>query len=147
MCGISPFINDSILNARNGKPTGILRAELPPAFWQDSTGKHFELSLNGRSLRSIDVETGNIVWSFSGDRALSSAPLVINNIVVIGSAYGELYLLDAATGAKVWSTNLGVPIIRSGEQQTLGRPWTGLGAGQNTLVVPASNLIAAFVPE
>jgi HYR domain/Pentapeptide repeats (8 copies)/PQQ enzyme repeat len=54
-----------------------------------------------------------------------------------------LYALDAATGAVVWSTNVGAAIPAPNEQ-SVSQPLTGLGAGQGLLVVPAGNTVTAY---
>jgi outer membrane protein assembly factor BamB len=78
---------------------------------------------------------------FSGRWTVKHAAVVINDVVAVGSASGELYVIDAASGAQVWATDVGSPI-----EQKRG-PVIGLGAGQDTLVVPASTLLAAYVPS
>ena len=51
-----------------------------------------------------------MLWTFSGDGMLQSAPIVIDNAVVIGSGSGTVYALDAATGAILWSGSAGAAI-------------------------------------
>ncbi len=134
-----------VLDAGTGKELSQLPSDRQASFWQNQAGGNFEMALKRSTLRAIDLNTNNVVWQFKGDGALTTAPIVINDVVVIGSETGELYLLDAATGANMWSTNVGAPIFPSGEARGLkARPWTGIGAGENTLLVPASNLLAAY---
>jgi hypothetical protein len=54
-----------------------------------------------------------------------------------------LYALNAGTGALVWSTNVGAAILPP-DEQNISQPLTGLGAGQDLLVVPAGNTVSAF---
>jgi outer membrane protein assembly factor BamB len=84
-------------------------------------------------------------WSFTADSQLDTAPILISTpsgkYVVVGSASGALYALDAATGATVWKTTV-APISQPDEQNAV--QLTGLGAGQGLLVVPAGNTVTAF---
>ena len=78
----------------------------------------------------------------------SPSPVVktvdVNGQVIEGSLSGELYVLDGATGATRWSANVGAG-IPGPDEQNVSQPLTGLGAGENTLVVPAGDQISAFV--
>jgi outer membrane protein assembly factor BamB len=140
--------SDVILDSETGEIVGSHGATQTPAFWTNTAGQSFEISNYHDKLYSTDIDTGNVVWSFSAPRsALSSAPLIINDVVAIGSYKGDLYVLNAATGALIWSENVGAPISRSGEQGYDLQLWTGLGAGLNTLLVPAGNLLSAYVPQ
>jgi len=90
---------------------------------------------------------GTPLWTFTGDGQLNTAPLVVNNgsrqLVIEGSWWGQLYALDAATGATVWSTDVGEPISGSGEQGA-SEPLSGMGAGQGLIVVPGANTLSAY---
>ena len=98
-----------VLDADSGGILGSLAANVTPAFWQSSSGQKLELSLYNGALNAIDVTTGNIAWTFAGDGGLDIAPVTINDSVAIGSSSGNLYLLDAASGAQLWSGNVGAP--------------------------------------
>jgi eukaryotic-like serine/threonine-protein kinase len=135
---------DWILDAATGEIVGQFNADETPTFWKSTNGDSYEISLSGTTLSATDTVTGSTVWSFTGDDYLSSPPIVVNDLVVEGSLQGNLYLLDPSTGSQVWTTNVGAS-IEPGEQP--GIPWTGLGAGENTLLVPASDLLAAYVPK
>jgi outer membrane protein assembly factor BamB len=117
------------------------------AFWTDSLGHTFRFGNSSSQLSSTDVDTGQAAWTFTGDGQLTSAPLVINGRVAIGSYSGTLYLLDAATGQQVWSINAGAPITGSFEAAPHYQPVTALGAAEGTLLVPASNLLVAYVSK
>jgi len=80
-------------------------------------------TLEGRNLRN-----GRIMWSFAGDGHLSSAPIIVNRYIYIGSSTGNLYALDAMSGKQVWSTNVGAEIPHPDEHNVV--PLTGLGAGR-----------------
>ena len=61
----------------------------------------------------------------------------------VGSSSGELYGLNVANGAVVWSTNVGSAIQKPDEQNG-NKPLTGLGAGRGLLVVPAGDTLVAY---
>ena len=84
-------------------------------------------------------------WTFAADAQLDTAPILLSTgtgkYVVVGSASGALYALDAATGSVVWQTTV-APIAQPDEQNAM--QLTGLGAGQGLLVVPAGTTVTAF---
>ena len=122
--------------------TGIAVAEYQmtqaPAF-HGNTG----FFLNGSTLEARDIGSGALKWSFTGDGNLSSAPIVVNGTVYIGSTSGNLFALNGTTGANGWIGTVGAPVNRPDEHNS-GVPLTGLGAGEGLVVVPASNLVVAF---
>lgn len=126
-----------IFDATTGTLTGSFAATPIPAF---STQTGFFLTSG--TLKAIDLSSLNVLWSFTGDGNLVSAPIVINQNVVVGSSSGLVYALDAANGSQIWSGNAGSPIAGPDEQNA--RPLTGLGAGEGYLVVPAGNTLTAW---
>lgn len=106
----------------------------------------FTLANSPGTLTAQDATTGASHWTFTGDGSLDSAPIVLSTpageFVVEGSSSGMLYALNAATGATVWSTNVGAAIPKPDEHDAV--QLTGLTAGQGLLVVPAGNTLSAF---
>jgi outer membrane protein assembly factor BamB len=78
------------------------------------------------------------MWSFAGDGGLTSAPLVVNQTIYIGSSSGTLYGINA-NGQQEWSTNVGAPI-----SAPEGFLTTGLGAGDHLSVVPTASTLTAY---
>lgn len=128
-----------VVDTASGKPVDILAADATPAFYQSDSGKQFEYTLFNNHLYGIDLATGNVIWSFVGDGQLSSPPIVINGMVIEGSALGNLYLLNGGNGAALWSTNVGTPI-----DANCPGCLRGLGGGDGTLIVPAGQQISAY---
>jgi outer membrane protein assembly factor BamB len=122
------------LDAATGKQLGTFSAGVVPAF-SDKAG----FFLNNGTLTATDLGTSNTLWTFTGDGMLISAPLVIDNVVVIGSSSGTVYALNAATGNVLWSGSAGGAIDGPDEQNATLT--TGFGAGEGYLVVPAGNLL------
>jgi hypothetical protein len=97
-------------------------------------------------LSAQSLANGTTTWTFNGDGQLDTAPILISTpageFVIEGSASGVLYALNAASGAVVWSANVGAAIAQPDEQNA--DQLTGLAAGQGLLVVPAGNTISAY---
>lgn len=132
----------SILNFALDSSTGITVAEYqagPAPAFHGSTG----FFLVDSTLQARDITSGTVKWSFTGDGNLSSAPIVVNGTVYIGSTGGKLFALDGSTGANVWTGTVGAPVNRPDEHNS-SQPLTGLGAGEGLIVVPASNLLVAY---
>jgi outer membrane protein assembly factor BamB len=126
-----------ILDIATGEPLGILPSGPPPAALD---GVLF--AVNDGVLFASDANTKEALWQF-GDGSLVSAPIVIGRRVVVGSVMGDLYALDRTSGRKLSHDTLASPIAPSNEQSR-DQPLTGLGAGNNLLVVPAGNLLVAY---
>jgi outer membrane protein assembly factor BamB len=127
-----------MLDAATGAQVGSFLAGPPPAFARN-TGVYL---YNGQ-LRAVDVGTGTELWQFTGDGALSSAPIIVNGTVYIGSSTGRLFGLDLGTGGLLWQGNAGASILPP-DEQNVAAPLTGFGAAEDLLVVPAGNLLVAF---
>lgn len=136
------YVGDSLtsklsFDAPTGAVLGTFSAGPPPAF-SGSTG----FFLTGSILKARDAYSGAVRWSFTGDGTLTSAPIVDNGYVYIGSSSGKVYALDGSTGANVWTGNLGAVVQTT--ESPVSRPHTGLAAGDGLVVVPASTLLVAY---
>jgi outer membrane protein assembly factor BamB len=113
-----------------------------PAFNDD---KGFRVVDRGRRVEAFDASTGLLRW-FVGDPyrglggAFTSAPLVLNDEVVVGSVEGNVYGIK---GKVNWQDAVGQPIYGPNEQDTT-QLLTGLAAGQGTLIVPANTKVVAY---
>lgn len=72
-----------------------------------------------------------------------TAPVVVNNTVLIGSSSGNVFGLDAGTGSQVW---MGVsPQPLSADSENGGpMPPSGPAAGENLLIFLAGNTVVAW---
>lgn len=125
------FEGDLILNASNGNLAGTYSASQPPAF----SGK-MGYFLNGSTLSAETLKNHSVVWTFTGDGALVTAPIVEGSYVYIGSSQGNLYALDANTGSQVWSTQVGAPMGHT--------EFASLAAGAQIVAVPAGNQLSIY---
>ena len=137
--------SDVIFDSQTGAIIGSFVSKHTPAF---SGNRGF--FLNGPdgfgsfgTLQARDVNTGAVLWNFSGDGTLQSAVLVVNDFVYVGSAQGRLYAVDAETGQQVWVTNTGssVPYV---DEHNVSQPLTSFAAGEGLLVVPTTTTLIAY---
>ncbi len=59
--------------------------------------------LSGGKLSALDLASSTTQWSFAGDLALNTPPLVIDGVVVEGSSAGTVFLVDRTSGQLLWS--------------------------------------------
>jgi outer membrane protein assembly factor BamB len=138
---LSPgFYAGNVYAAESGQVLGAFSASAPPAI---STSTVF--TLNNSTLQGITLSNNQILWSFAGDGTLVNSPIAVNNYVFIGSSSGNLYALDATTGAQLWTKNLGAAVTGPATGGNATRGATGLSAGDGLLIVPAGNTVTAFV--
>lgn len=141
----SPGSNtDWIYNSQTGGLVGAFISKSAPAF-----SGNMGFFLNGpRTFGSYGTLEGhdvnrNLIWSFTGDGALQSGLLVVNDYVYVGSNTGKLFAVEAATGHQVWSTTAGTSIPYVDEVSS-SQPITGFAAGEGILVVPTSTTLVAY---
>jgi outer membrane protein assembly factor BamB len=130
--------NGDVFSASTGKLLFSYVADNLPAI--GSTQGYF---LQSGTLVGLKLQNYSIVWSFAGDGALVTSPIVVNNYVFVGSSSGNLYGLDGTTGAEVWHVNVGA-VIPPGAGWGNGLQLSGLSAGNGLLVVPAGNSLTAY---
>jgi len=119
-------------------PIGISRIPIP-AF--DSRAGYF---LNSGTLQSMNLSATTVNWNFAGDGHLVSAPIVIDQVVIIGSSTGNVYALSAQNGSQLWVGAAGSG-ISAPDEQNVSQPLTGFGVANGYLVVPAGNTITAWL--
>jgi outer membrane protein assembly factor BamB len=136
------FTRDYFGNLVLDAATGTLLSTYPGGA-APAVDKTTVFALSQPTLFAQSLSTALTRWTFSGDGGLVSAPIVVvtpfGEFVIAGSTSGALYALDAATGAQVWSTNVGGQIPQSG--------YGGLAAGQGLLLVPAGNSLIAYTGQ
>jgi outer membrane protein assembly factor BamB len=126
--------NGIYVNATTGAQLGTFTADVVPAI-NSTTGFFLQSgTLNARSLSNYST-----TWSFKGDGGLVTSPIIVNQTVLIGSTSGQVYAVDAASGAQVWTANAGAAISAGN-----GNVLSGLAAGDGLFVVPAGNTLSAY---
>jgi outer membrane protein assembly factor BamB len=123
-----------VLNAATGAITGSFGANngFTPAF-TGTAKKGYGFSLSQGTLFGWKTSTDTNIWTFTGDGQLSTAAIVINDLVVEGSGSGEVYALDARSGQELWSDKTAAGV-------------TSLSAGQDTLIVVSGDIVTAYGP-
>lgn len=130
-----------VFDAATGTVVGSFSSAPAPAF---SGGFGFFVTSGTVEGRSLD--TSQVAWSFS-DGAITTAPIVVNDTVIVGSETGRVYALERSTGRLVWSDQTG-RAIPPPDEQNRSAPLTGMGAGDGLLVVPAQGgRIVAYQPS
>ncbi|WP_329367451.1 PQQ-binding-like beta-propeller repeat protein [Streptomyces sp. NBC_00669] len=131
----------SVLDAGTGEVSSTYDAAgTSPAPAIDGHQGYF---VDGGVLQERYTPTLDTRWTFQGDGRISTAPIVVNGYVYVGSLSGQLWAVNGATGQSVWSTDVGAP-INGPDEQNVSQPLTGLGAGDGLVVVPATNLLVAY---
>src|ERR1700674_1365913 len=65
----------------------------------------------GSSIDALSAQTCNLLWSYeTGGCCEESSPAVANGVVYVGSADGNLYALNARTGARLWNYPTGTTV-------------------------------------
>jgi len=128
---------NTIFDAKSGQVLGfVVGNPLAPAF-DEST---LYLVTQG-ALRAYSQATLEPRWSFEGDGALSTAPLVVDGEVYVASSNGNLFGLDAASGAQNWSDAVGAPLV----SEAVDVPGAfGMAATGGHLIVPAGSKLLAY---
>jgi len=137
----------AVLDGATGNIVTTLSAiGLPAAFWSDASLKDYRIGVSGGTLASVKAQNGKTAWSFTGDAQFITQPVVINDMVAVGSAAGTLYLLDAASGGVLWSEKVAAGISHE-QQGCCTQPWTAIAAGHGELVVPGGDTISVYSPK
>ena len=128
-----------ILNPSNGAFVGAYSS---PGIAALSGTKFYYLSSG--SLHGADASNpASLVtlWTFAGDGLLNNAPLVLDQTVFVASSSGNVYALNATTGALLWTGNAGASI--PGGIEFAGQA-SALGIGEGYLVVPTATGLTAW---
>src|SRR6188472_850942 len=78
-----------VLDASTGNPIRGFNSDTPPAFIGN-----LALYFQSGTLVGVDMPSGQQLWSFAGEGDLTSAPLIVNQTIYIGSSSGTLYGLN-----------------------------------------------------
>ena len=131
-------LGDLILDSATGALRGAYSSKFIPAF---STSAGVAL-YTPSGLQAVQPD-GGISWTFGDDAtSINTAPIVVGSQVVVSSAVGQIYVLDAATGAVMSSIPL-ANIVGTDEQNQYG-PLAGLTAADGMLFVPAGTSLVAY---
>ena len=128
----------NLFDAASGIFKGQLGSARAPAVTDTAV-----IALNAGILSSTRLSDLVQNWTFSGDGALTTAPLVVNNTVFVGSGSGKVFGLDAGSGSQVWMGVSLAPI--NGDSENGGpMPPSGPAAGENLVIFAAGNSLVAW---
>jgi outer membrane protein assembly factor BamB len=130
-------IGSLILDAATGGPVGTFSSGEAPA----AHGSRL-FYVNRGTLTAVDAQLAAVVWTFAGDGALATSPIVTGGRVYVGSSKGVLFGVDEATGTQRWSDAAGQPFVPIDDSTTL----SALSAADGILLAPAVTGITAYVP-
>lgn len=120
-------------------PTGVLTRQATfgrvPAF-----GSDLVLYVASNVLRAESLATNMIAWT--APDAIDMPPVVVGDRAFVATAAGSISARSMATGVETWSAPLPAPVVYAADSGTV--VWSGLGAGEGVLVVPASTRLVAF---
>jgi outer membrane protein assembly factor BamB len=147
--GHAPIIKNGTLFGRTGSSlnlfdsaTGNSKGQIASASAPAVTSTAV-IALNAGTLSSTRLSDLVQTWTFTGDGHLVTAPVVVNNTVLVGSSSGNVYGLDAGTGSQVWVGVSPQPI--NGDSENGGpMPPSGPSAGENFLIFLAANALVAW---
>ncbi len=132
------FPTDGIaLSVANGSLLGGANSAYSPAF-----ADGYAVLTESGSLTAVKVNNGKVRWTVnaSGEN-FSCAPLIVNDVVYVGTSIGNLEAYSGETGKQLYSTNLAQPILCN---EYFEDPLAGMSAGEGLLVVPAGNTLVAL---
>jgi outer membrane protein assembly factor BamB len=78
-----------------------------------------DLARTGSTGADNSPPAGQVKWTFATDGPIHSSPAVVSGVVYVGSRDGNIYAINADTGAKIWSVKTGSwvessPVVVSG---------------------------------
>jgi outer membrane protein assembly factor BamB len=132
--------NGLILDADTGATQGYFNSEATPAFYE-GVGIYVETNL----VTAFNTKTNATLWTAQpsiGD-SYSSPAVIVNGVVYVGTAEGNLLGYAGNTGKLVEQLNVGGP-IEAFDYGDYTNPLGGLSAAEGLLVVPAGNLFVAM---
>jgi outer membrane protein assembly factor BamB len=126
------------LNASNGSFLGGANSKYSPAFALDDA-----VLTEPTTLTAVKITSGHTLWTAiaSAGENYSCSPIIVNDVVYVGTSAGNLEGYSGETGAQVYSVNLGQAISCNEFSE---QPLVGMSAGEGLLVVPAGNTLVAL---
>jgi outer membrane protein assembly factor BamB len=129
--------NGHVLDARTGTLLYSLWLGTIPAL--DDTNAY---AVTNGIATAIEIGSGREVWSFTADTELVTQPIVIDDYVIVAAATGNVYALDASTGAQVWRGHAGATIPES--EPFLAVPLSGMASAEHMLIVATDKGLTAW---
>jgi outer membrane protein assembly factor BamB len=142
------YSGNMVIDAETGVIEGSFDSTLIPAF-ADGIGLFLvgDVAFDGVTPELRAVRDGQILWTFTAQGELRTAPVVAGSTVFVAGQTGIVYALDLHTGELLWSDIVAPEdpvMVWPPNEGSLFHPLTGLGAGDGLLVVPAFDHLAVY---
>jgi len=135
-----PISGNAALDGADGSIVKRFTADTIPAF----TAK-LMIRTDAGSVTATYLVSGKTAWIAPLDGLAISAPIVVNNSVIVASSDGTVWALKTQTGTVRSSLELGITIAGP-DEQNVSQPLTGLGAGNGVVLVPGVDALVALRP-
>ena len=132
------FAANPILDGATGMQVGQFVSATAPVI-DGSLGLFFT---DSNTLQARNLSTNQVLWTFTEDRP-TTAPVVVNGYVYVGTAVGTLYALDEMTGREVYYDYAWTGITGP-DESNVSSPLAGLTVGEGLLAVPAGNELFVY---
>jgi outer membrane protein assembly factor BamB len=143
-----PPIHSTIYERYTGNVVGSFGGWTIPAV---SSGLAFVVNQNG-TMTKFNPNTGATIATWSPPVAgeeFTAAPIIEGSgTVYAGTDLGNVYALNASTGAVTWTGDAHAPVSAPDETVTNGskQPLPGMNVGEGMLIVSAGSTLTAFGP-
>jgi outer membrane protein assembly factor BamB len=128
---------NQILKVRYGTHESAFSSVVPP-----SVSGSLAVFAVGSTLFGEHVNSNTVLWRFTAESEIATAPIIVGDTVFVGSITGRLYAVSASTGTLLWSTMAGERFSLPHRFDTEMLP--GLVAARGLLIAPAGNRLVAF---
>jgi outer membrane protein assembly factor BamB len=95
---------------------------------------------SGDGLVALNAQTGALIWKFAAT-AINSGVAVVNGVVFAATRTGDVWALDAGTGALIWSRHFGVSAT---PKPTLYSSYGALSVANGTVYVAAADFKSQY---
>lgn len=136
---VNNYPTDGIaLTASAGSLAGGFNSQYSPAFALNDA-----VLTEPTTLTAVKITNGHTLWTAiaSAGENFSCSPIVVNDVVYVGTNAGNLEGYSGETGKQIYKVNLGQPVSCNEFSE---EPLAGLGAGEGLLLVPAGNTLVAL---
>jgi outer membrane protein assembly factor BamB len=135
-----PISGNAALDGADGSVVKKFTAVSIPAF----TAK-LMIRVEAGVVTATYLVSGKTAWTAPVDGLAVSAPIIVNDSVIVASSDGTLWALKTQTGAVRSSLELGITVAGP-DEQNVSQPLTGLGAGNGVVLVPGIDTLVALRP-
>ena len=93
------------------------------------------------TVTALDVATGQVRWSFVSKKAITGAPCLVRDRLVVADHGGWVTCLDVASGKPMWQVRLPAPVVGTPSGIELRLTVLGMGGGSGGVTKPSPKSI------